>query len=59
MKHARLWTFRVQAETQPGEQVGVTGSIPELGDWKVSENSKIILLSKDSTSSNRQAKKID
>ncbi|EEB13637.1 conserved hypothetical protein [Pediculus humanus corporis] len=52
MKNARLWTFRVQAETQPGEVVGVTGNIPELGEWKVSENSKVVLLTKDSTTSN-------
>ena len=47
MKHARAWTFRVQAETTPGEVVGVTGSVPELGEWKVSGNSKIVLLNKD------------
>lgn len=49
MKHSRLWTFRVQAETLPGEVVGVTGNIPELGEWKISENSKVILLTKNTS----------
>ncbi|KAL0273690.1 UNVERIFIED_CONTAM: hypothetical protein PYX00_006312 [Menopon gallinae] len=50
MKHARAWTFRVQVETLPGEVVGVTGSVPELGEWKVSEKSKIVLLNKEVSS---------
>lgn len=53
MKHARLWTFRVQADTQPGELVGVTGNIPELGEWKITEKSKVVLLRKDASSPNR------
>ncbi|KAK6618959.1 hypothetical protein RUM44_003340 [Polyplax serrata] len=52
MKHARLWTFRVQADTQPGELVGVTGNIPELGEWKITEKSKVVLLRKDASSPN-------
>lgn len=50
MKHARAWTFRVQVETLPGEVVGVTGSVPELGEWRVSEKSKIVLLNKEVSS---------
>jgi len=32
---ARSWTFNVNCKTFPGEIVCITGSCPELGNWKV------------------------
>ena len=34
---SRLWTFQVTCKTLPGEVVCVTGSCPELGNWKVNK----------------------
>jgi hypothetical protein len=31
----REWNFFVECSTLPGEVVCLTGSCPELGDWKV------------------------
>lgn len=31
----RTWTFNVDCKTLPGEVVCITGSCPELGNWKV------------------------
>lgn len=45
--HLRSWTFRVQADTCKGEVVGVTGDVPQLGDWKVSSHNTVVILSKD------------
>ena len=33
----REWTFSVEVSTLPGEVVCLTGSCPELGEWKASK----------------------
>ena len=33
----RSWTFNVNCQTYPGEIVCVTGSCPELGNWKMDQ----------------------
>ena len=33
----RLWTFKVNAKTFPGEVVCIVGSCPELGNWKTDQ----------------------
>lgn len=32
-----MYRFQVNAHTQPGEFIGIVGSIPELGEWDVSK----------------------
>ena len=33
----RLWNFKINCKTFPGEVVCITGSCPELGNWKVDQ----------------------
>ena len=33
----RLWNFKINCKTFPGEVVCISGSCPELGNWKVDQ----------------------
>ena len=50
----RTWTFSVECATpRPGEVVCVSGSVPELGEWKAS---KVIQMEKDDSAEGNEDK---